>query len=84
MAEQGPSIIFQHLEVPIHSFHNAVFELQECLPSSNTSLFVSVSAEAETSELLMLVLFYDREVGSVRLPWCAPSKPQGCVAILSL
>jgi hypothetical protein len=39
MAEQGPSSAFPHLEVPIHS------ELQESLPSSNTSLFVSVSTQ---------------------------------------
>jgi hypothetical protein len=56
MAEHGPS------------FHNPVFELQECLPSSNTLSFVSILAEAEMSELLMLVLFYNRGVGSVRLP----------------
>jgi hypothetical protein len=67
MAERGPSVAFQHLEVPIYSFRNVVFELQECLPSSNTSSLVSVSAEAETSELFMLVLLCDRGVRSVRL-----------------
>jgi hypothetical protein len=35
------------VEVPVHSFCNAVFELQECLPSSKTLSFVSVLAERQ-------------------------------------
>ena len=67
MAERGLSAAFQHLEVPIYSFHNVVFELQEYLPSSNTSSLVSVSTEAEIFELLMLVLFYNCGVRLVHL-----------------
>jgi hypothetical protein len=42
-------------------------ELQECLPSSKTVSFVSVLAEAEMSELLMLVLLCDYGAGSIHL-----------------
>jgi hypothetical protein len=68
MAILGSSSALQNLEVPIYSFHNAVFELQEYLPSSNILSYISVLAEVETFELLMLVLFYDHGVGLVRLP----------------
>ena len=68
MAKKGPNLAFQHLEVPIYSFCNAMFELQECLFSSNILSYISFSIEAEMSELLILVLFYNHRVGSIRLP----------------